>query len=101
MRAWRFHFTNCTLGGGLRRGLLSDVFNPKFGLFYTKVFPQFIEPGTPVILFATALLVTHAVILLTWYSSPWVCDWLLPADNPCRAATADDWNWWAGLQFPR
>lgn len=53
--------------GGFRRGLLGDVLNPKVGLFYTTVFPQFIEPGDPVVPAALVLLATHAAVLLTWY----------------------------------
>ncbi len=56
-----------TPAGGLRRGLIGDLLNPKVGLFYTTVFPQFIEPGAAVAPAALVLLVTHAVVLLTWY----------------------------------
>lgn len=54
-------------GGGFRRGLLGDVLNPKVGLFYTTVFPQFIGPEDPLLTTAVLLLLTHAVVLLAWY----------------------------------
>jgi threonine/homoserine/homoserine lactone efflux protein len=47
--------------------LIGDVLNPKVGLFYTTIFPQFIEPGASVAPVAAALLLTHAVVLLIWY----------------------------------
>ena len=56
-----------SLPGGLRRGLVGDLLNPKVGLFYTTVFPQFIDRGTAVAPVAIALLATHAVVLMTWY----------------------------------
>ncbi|MGH3712955.1 MAG: LysE family translocator [Micromonosporaceae bacterium] len=49
------------------RGLVGDVLNPKVGLFYATVFPQFIEPGDPLVLTAGLLLALHAIILMTWY----------------------------------
>jgi threonine/homoserine/homoserine lactone efflux protein len=60
--------------GGFRRGLLGDMLNPKVGLFYTTVFPQFIEPADPLVPAALALLAAHAVVLLTWYPG---VSWLL------------------------
>ncbi len=58
-----------TAWGGFRRGLLGDLLNPKVGLFYTTVFPQFIGPGDPAVPAASALLAVHALVLLTWYPS--------------------------------
>jgi threonine/homoserine/homoserine lactone efflux protein len=55
--------------GGFRRGVLGDVLNPKVGLFYTTVFPQFLGPGDPLLATAAMLLVAHAVVLLLWYPS--------------------------------
>ncbi len=56
-----------SLSGGLQRGLLGDLLNPKVGLFYTTIFPQFIGPGDSVVPVATVLLVAHAAVLMTWY----------------------------------
>lgn len=56
-----------SLKGGLRRGLLGDLLNPKVGLFYTTVFPQFIGPGDAAVTVATVLLMAHATVLMTWY----------------------------------
>ncbi|WP_200309281.1 LysE family translocator [Streptomyces adelaidensis] len=53
--------------GGFRRGLIGDLLNPKVGIFYTTVFPQFIGPEDAVVPAAAALLVIHAAVLMTWY----------------------------------
>jgi threonine/homoserine/homoserine lactone efflux protein len=53
--------------GAFRRGLVGDVLNPKVGLFYTTVFPQFVRADDPLLPTAVLLLAVHAVILLLWY----------------------------------
>ena len=53
--------------GGFRRGLIGDLLNPKVGIFYTTVFPQFIGPDDAVVPAAAALLAAHAAVLMTWY----------------------------------
>ncbi|MGC9538877.1 LysE family translocator [Streptomyces sp. UG1] len=53
--------------GGFRRGLIGDLLNPKVGIFYTTVFPQFIGPDDAVVPAAAALLAAHTVVLMTWY----------------------------------
>jgi threonine/homoserine/homoserine lactone efflux protein len=53
--------------GAFRRGFLGDVLNPKVGIFYATVFPQFIGPGDDIALSAAALLGAHALVLMTWY----------------------------------
>ncbi|MGW0842709.1 LysE family translocator [Streptomyces sp. NPDC002787] len=50
-----------------RRGLIGDLLNPKVGIFYTTVFPQFIGPDDAVVPAATALLAAHTAVLMTWY----------------------------------
>lgn len=36
--------------GGFRQGFFSDVANPKIGVFFTSLLPQFVDPGQPVLL---------------------------------------------------
>lgn len=56
-----------TGAGAFRRGLVGDLLNPKVGIFYTTVFPQFIGPGDAVVPAALLLLAVHATILMLWY----------------------------------
>jgi threonine/homoserine/homoserine lactone efflux protein len=53
--------------GGFRRGLVGDLLNPKVGIFYLTVFPQFIGHGDAVVPAAVVLVLAHAAVLLTWY----------------------------------
>lgn len=52
--------------GPYRQGLVNDLLNPKIGVFYTTLLPQFIEPGQPVILRSLMLAVTMALIVAIW-----------------------------------
>ncbi|MFE7118099.1 LysE family translocator [Streptomyces sp. NPDC057654] len=55
-----------SLLGGWRRGLLTNALNPKVGVFYVAVLPQFIPATAPHL--ATGLLLTsvHVVLGLLW-----------------------------------
>ena len=48
------------------RGLLTNLLNPKVGLFYTTLVPQLVDPGDPVALVSIAVGVAHAVIGVAW-----------------------------------
>ncbi|MFF3767525.1 LysE family translocator [Streptomyces sp. NPDC001922] len=56
-----------SVSSGFRRGLAGDLLNPKVGIFYTTVFPQFIGPHDPAVPAAAVLLTTHTLVLMTWY----------------------------------
>jgi threonine/homoserine/homoserine lactone efflux protein len=48
------------------RGLLSNLLNPKIGVFYTAFLPQFIAPGQPAFLMSILLAAIHALIGIAW-----------------------------------
>ena len=51
----------------LREGLLTNVLNPKTGLFMTALLPQFLEPTSPGVL-GPLLVVVTAVVSFGWMS---------------------------------
>ena len=50
---------------GYRQGFLSNITNPKVLVFYLAVLPQFLGPGTPVVILLTFAL-THAILSLCY-----------------------------------
>ena len=51
-----------------RRGLLTNLLNPKVGLFYVTFLPQFIPSGTSVGAFALMLAGIHLLLTTIWFS---------------------------------
>jgi threonine/homoserine/homoserine lactone efflux protein len=47
-------------------GLLSDMLNPKVGLFYLAVVPQFIPPGAPVLEYSFLLTGIETTVAVFW-----------------------------------
>lgn len=52
--------------GGFRQGFLSDLANPKIGIFFTSLLPQFVDPGRPVLLPFLALGSVFVVMTIVW-----------------------------------
>jgi RhtB (resistance to homoserine/threonine) family protein len=52
--------------GGFRQGFLSDLANPKIGVFFTSLLPQFVDPGRPVLLPFLVLGAIFVVMTLVW-----------------------------------
>ncbi len=52
--------------GGFRQGLFSDLANPKIGIFFTSLLPQFVAPGHSVLLPFLALGAVFALMTLLW-----------------------------------
>lgn len=55
--------------GGFRQGLLSDLANPKIGIFFTSLLPQFVDPGHPVLLPFLALGAVFVLMTVMWLSA--------------------------------
>jgi threonine/homoserine/homoserine lactone efflux protein len=54
--------------GAFRRGLLSNLLNPKVGVFYITFLPQFIPHGYSVAAITLLLAGVHVLLSLTWLS---------------------------------
>ena len=52
--------------GGFWQGFLSDLANPKIGIFFTSLLPQFVDPGRPVLLPFLALGAVFVLMTVVW-----------------------------------
>ena len=53
----------------LRRGFLTNVLNPKVGVFYVTFLPQFIPQGVDVAAFSLLLTGVHVLLTLVWFAA--------------------------------
>ena len=58
--------TSVPSGSGFRAGLLSNLLNPKVGVFFLAVMPQFIPHHAPVTSYTLAFAATDMVIAGAW-----------------------------------
>lgn len=61
-------------GGGFRQGVLSNLANPKVGIFFTSLLPQFISPGHA----AFPQMMLLGVIFVS-LNIPWMCSYAVAA----------------------
>lgn len=55
--------------GGLRQGMISNLANPKVGIFFTSLLPQFVAPHSSALLQMLLLGSVFVVINLVWMST--------------------------------
>jgi threonine/homoserine/homoserine lactone efflux protein len=51
------------------RGLTTNLLNPKIGVFYVAMLPQFIPPGAPHLLMGIALATVHDIEGMAWFTA--------------------------------
>jgi len=64
----------------MRRGFLTNLLNPKVGVFYVSFLPQFLPQGAPAGLFIFLLAALHGVMGLLWFAA------LIAATRPIAGA---------------
>lgn len=64
----------------MRRGLLTNLLNPKVGVFYVSFLPQFLAEGVPAAPFIFGLAALHGAMTVFWFAA------LIAATQPIAGA---------------
>ena len=56
-------------GAAFRQGLMTNLLNPKIGVFYSAVLPQFVSHSDSVLLISLLFALLHALMGMAWYSA--------------------------------
>lgn len=57
-----------TLRGAFARGAFTNLLNPKVGVFYIALIPQFIPPGVPPVAMGLLLAFVHVIESIVWFT---------------------------------
>ena len=60
--------TRSTWGSAARQGLLTNLLNPKIGVFYVALLPQFVPAGSDPLAVGLLLAAVHGAISLLWFA---------------------------------
>lgn len=64
----------------MRRGLITNLLNPKIGVFYVSFLPQFLPAGVPAAPFTFLLVAMHVAMSFVWFAA------LIGATRPIAGA---------------
>ena len=75
--------------GAYRQGVLSNLLNPKVGVFYATLLPQFVSAGDPVLAKTVFLAFLHLLISIAWLA--WYVRLVVKASDVLRRSRVRRW----------